>query len=124
MQSTQEILGAMGMQVELLDSGCCGMAGSFGYEREHYDVSIKAGEHALLPRVRSAPAETLIVADACSCREQISQTTGRRAIHVSEVLAMALPKTRHERKEARFGWKPVAVAAGIAIAAAVLIGRR
>ena len=75
----------------VLDSGCCGMAGAFGYERgEHYRVSIACGERVLLPAVRSAPADTLIVADGFSCREQIMQTTGRRAMHLAEILALAL----------------------------------
>jgi Fe-S oxidoreductase len=59
----QEALTRMGLDAKVLDSGCCGMAGSFGFERQHYDVSMKAGERVLLPAVRSASADTLIVAD-------------------------------------------------------------
>jgi hypothetical protein len=67
------------------------MAGAFGFERgEHCDVSLKAGERVLLPAVRQASPETLIVADGFSCREQIAQTTDRRALHLAEVLAAAL----------------------------------
>jgi Fe-S oxidoreductase len=71
----------------MLDSGCCGMAGSFGFDRRKYDVSMKIGERVLLPAVRNADEATLIIADGYSCREQIAQATGRRALHVAEVLA-------------------------------------
>ncbi|HET9979561.1 MAG TPA: (Fe-S)-binding protein, partial [Ktedonobacterales bacterium] len=76
--------------VETLNSGCCGMAGAFGFEASHYDVSIACGERVLLPVVRDAPKDTLIVADGFSCREQIAQTTDRRALHLAEILRMAL----------------------------------
>ena len=66
------------------------MAGSFGYEAEHYEVSMKMAEASLLPAVRDAAAETLIVADGTSCRHQIADGTGRKAIHVARVLAQAL----------------------------------
>jgi Fe-S oxidoreductase len=124
MQATQGILRQMETTAELLDSGCCGMAGSFGFESAHYDVSIKVGEHTLLPRVRAESADTLIVADGFSCREQIAQTTDRRAMHLSEVLAMALPNASPARKPARFRWKAAVAAVAVAIAAAVLIRRR
>jgi len=87
----KEILQAMGIDLEILDSGCCGMAGSFGFERgEHYEVSIRCGERVLLPAVRQAPRDALIVADGFSCREQIAQGTGRRVFHLAQVLRMAL----------------------------------
>jgi Fe-S oxidoreductase len=66
------------------------MAGAFGYEAEHYDTSIAMAELSLLPAVRAADGDTLIVADGTSCRHQIVDGTGRRALHVVEVLAMAL----------------------------------
>ena len=69
-----------------MDAGCCGMAGAFGYEADHYDVSIACGERALLPAIRAAADETFIVADGFSCREQIAQATPRRALHLAEVL--------------------------------------
>jgi Fe-S oxidoreductase len=75
---------------ETLDAGCCGMAGAFGFESDHYALSIACGERALLPAVRNAPKETLIVADGFSCREQIAQTTDRHALHLAEVLRLAL----------------------------------
>jgi FAD/FMN-containing dehydrogenase/Fe-S oxidoreductase len=74
-----------------IDSGCCGMAGYFGYEKgEHYDVSVKVGELVLLPAVRSTDKETIIVADGFSCREQIRQLTGRKTYHLAEVLQKAI----------------------------------
>ena len=92
MADEEEILRQMGVALDSLDSGCCGMAGSFGFERgDHYDVSIKCGERVLLPRVREAPRDTLIVADGFSCREQIRQGAGREALHLAEVLRMGLP---------------------------------
>jgi Fe-S oxidoreductase len=71
---------------ELIESSCCGMAGSFGYEAVHYDVSMKMAELSLLPAVRSAP-DALIVADGTSCRHQIADGSGREALHVARVLA-------------------------------------
>ena len=66
------------------------MAGSFGFNAEHYDISQRIGERELLPAVRQAPRDWLIIADGFSCREQIAQNTNRRALHVAEVLQMAL----------------------------------
>ena len=90
MDDDGKVLDAMKLDYEMLDSGCCGMAGSFGFERDHYDVSLQVGELVLLPAVRSAPKDTLIVADGFSCREQIAQTTDRRAVHLAELLQMAM----------------------------------
>jgi Fe-S oxidoreductase len=73
--------------VEEISSGCCGMAGSFGYEKEHYAFSMKMGELKLLPAVRSASQETIIVANGFSCRAQIAHGTTRTALHLAEVLA-------------------------------------
>jgi len=80
---------AMTDDVEMLDSGCCGMAGSFGFEANHHDVSMQVGELVLLPAVRKASDDTLIVADGFSCREQIAQGTGRRAVHIAQALQAA-----------------------------------
>ena len=77
-------------KVQIIPSGCCGMAGSFGYEKEHFDVSMKVGELVLLPSVRSAPAETIIAAPGTSCRHQIKDGTGRIAHHPAEILYDAL----------------------------------
>ena len=68
------------------------MAGSFGFEKEKYAVSVQIGERVLLPAVRGASADTLIIADGFSCFEQIEQLTGRRALHIAEVLQMAIEK--------------------------------
>jgi Fe-S oxidoreductase/FAD/FMN-containing dehydrogenase len=76
--------------VEEIPSGCCGMAGSFGYEAEHYDLSIKVGELVLFPAIRSVPEDTVIAAPGTSCRHQISDGTGRKALHPVEVLHDAL----------------------------------
>ncbi|WP_247881125.1 FAD-binding and (Fe-S)-binding domain-containing protein [Skermanella sp. TT6] len=79
-----------GLEVEVIDSGCCGMAGAFGFDAKHYDVSMKMAELSLLPAVRAADAETLIVADGTSCRHQIHDGARRSAIHVARVLEQAL----------------------------------
>ena len=73
-------------QVEVIPSGCCGMAGSFGYEKEHYDVSMQIGELVLFPAVRKAPEDALIAAPGTSCRHQIKDGTGRKALHPVEIL--------------------------------------
>ena len=91
------MLQRLGLDFRVLDSGCCGMAGSFGFEREKYPVSIAAGERVLLPTVRAADEGTLIVADGYSCREQIAQTTHRRALHLAEVLQLALREQDQRR---------------------------
>ncbi|MGH9562606.1 MAG: (Fe-S)-binding protein, partial [Terracidiphilus sp.] len=89
MNDEESLLRKMGAQLQSIDSGCCGMAGPFGFEKEKYGVSQAIGERVLLPAVRGAEAETLIVSDGFSCREQIYQSTGRRALHLAEVLQMA-----------------------------------
>ena len=76
--------------VEIIESGCCGMAGSFGYEREHYDLSIQLAEMSLAPTIRAAQLETIICASGTSCREQIRHTTGRKPLHPIEVFAASL----------------------------------
>jgi FAD/FMN-containing dehydrogenase/Fe-S oxidoreductase len=87
----QALLGRLGLDARVLDSGCCGMAGAFGFERgERHAVSIRCGERVLAPEVRGAAAGTLILADGFSCREQIRHLTGRRALHLAEVLAEAM----------------------------------
>jgi FAD/FMN-containing dehydrogenase/Fe-S oxidoreductase len=79
-----------GYTVSEVDSGCCGMAGSFGFETEHYDLSVALGERRLAPAVRSAGAETAVVAPGISCRQQIEHLTGRRALHPAQALRDAL----------------------------------
>ena len=87
MKAERTLLEQTGAQVTMLDSGCCGMAGPFGFERDKYAVSQTLGERVLLPAVRAAAHDTVIVTDGFSCREQIAQNTSRRAVHVAEVLA-------------------------------------
>ncbi|MFL5415055.1 MAG: FAD-binding and (Fe-S)-binding domain-containing protein [Myxococcales bacterium] len=79
-----------GLSLEVIESSCCGMAGSFGYEAEHYEISMRMAERSLLPAVRAAPQDALILADGTSCRHQIADGTGRRAEHVARVFASAL----------------------------------
>jgi Fe-S oxidoreductase len=87
----QRLLEQLGLEVELLRSGCCGLAGSFGYEAgEHYRISMSAAERSLLPAVRGAEEDTLVVADGFSCRTQIKHGANRRALHTAEVLREAL----------------------------------
>jgi Fe-S oxidoreductase/FAD/FMN-containing dehydrogenase len=89
LKNGETLLGGMGVELQSLDSGCCGMAGAFGFEREKYGISRAIGERVLLPAVREAEADTLVVSDGFSCREQIAQLTGRRAFHLAEVLQLA-----------------------------------
>ncbi|MFD9894478.1 FAD-binding and (Fe-S)-binding domain-containing protein, partial [Amycolatopsis sp. NPDC059027] len=83
-------LAAAGVRNTTLDSGCCGLAGNFGFERGHYDVSVACAEDRLLPAVRAAPAETVVLSDGFSCRTQIAQESGREALHLAELLRRAL----------------------------------
>ncbi len=87
MQDEISLLKATEANINLLDSGCCGMAGPFGFERDKYEVSQAIGERVLLPAVRAASEQTILITDGFSCREQIKQNTPRRAVHLSEVLA-------------------------------------
>ncbi len=141
MDAEAEQLARMGLDAELLPSGCCGMAGSFGFEEDKYDISRKVGEHSLLPKVRQADAATLIIANGFSCREQIQQLSDRHALHIAEVMQMALQEGRApeaqpwvesaimapREKQVRSGMlraaAALAVAAGAAIGAAVLLWR-
>ena len=79
-----------GLESSVIESSCCGMAGTFGYESEHYDISMRMAERDLLPAVRAAGDATLIVADGMSCKHQIEHGTNRRPLHVAEVYALAL----------------------------------
>jgi Fe-S oxidoreductase len=135
MDAEEDALRRMGVDFQLLDSGCCGMAGSFGFERDHYDVSMKVGERVLLPAVRTAPRDTAVVADGFSCRTQIAGATRRRAFHLADLIDMAhregpggprrgLPERGYVPD---YGGTPgVAIAAGVAAigAAAVALARR
>jgi Fe-S oxidoreductase len=93
MNSQESVLRRLGVDYNMPAPGCCGMAGAFGFEKEKYETSIAIGELELLPAVRNAPQDWLIVADGFSCREQIQQCTGRNSLHLAEVIQMALGKT-------------------------------
>jgi FAD/FMN-containing dehydrogenase/Fe-S oxidoreductase len=95
MDCEKKVLDKTKLDYEILPTTCCGMAGYFGYEKgTHYDVSIKAGEQLLLPKVREADEATVIIADGFSCREQIDQETNRKAMHLAQVLQMGLHENR------------------------------
>lgn len=85
-QADVTVLSRLGLDLNVLDSGCCGMAGSFGFEAEHYDISMKCAERVLLPAVRKVADDDLIITDGFSCREQVFQGTGRRPLHLAQVL--------------------------------------
>jgi len=126
----QALLRAAGVDLDVLDSGCCGLAGNFGFEAGHYEVSRACGERVLLPAVRDAAAGTLVLADGFSCRTQIEQgDTGRTPVHLAELLAAGLrgeparpcrPAAPGAADYARLG----AVAAGAGAVAAALLARR
>ena len=90
MNAEEAVLTRMGMDFDSPAPGCCGMAGAFGFENDKYEISREIGELELLPAVRDASPETLIIANGFSCREQISQETGRHALHLAEVIQMGL----------------------------------
>ncbi len=89
-QNEISLLKRMGIASEIPDPGCCGMAGSFGFEASHYAISMQIGEQRLLPAVRQADEDMLIIADGFSCHEQILQGAGRKPLHLAQVLQMAL----------------------------------
>ncbi|HXH41444.1 MAG TPA: FAD-binding and (Fe-S)-binding domain-containing protein [Thermoanaerobaculia bacterium] len=126
----EQVLKKVGLEVDHPDSGCCGMAGAFGFERDKYELSMRIGERVLLPAVREAARDTIIVADGFSCREQIAQSTGREALHLAQVLQMAmqenaageLPERQYAEEPAAMGgrkrmWKAAGIAGGIALSA-------
>jgi Fe-S oxidoreductase len=96
-----ELMKRAGLDPDVLDSGCCGLAGNFGFEAGHYDVSMACAEDGLLPAVRSASEDTLMVADGFSCRTQVEQSGelkgsahGRRPVHVAQLIATALRRAQ------------------------------
>ncbi|PRX27845.1 FAD/FMN-containing dehydrogenase [Paraburkholderia sp. BL18I3N2] len=90
MQGDTALLNKLGVNWKLLDTGCCGMAGSFGFNTEHHALSTKIGEDKLFPAVRAAGAETIVLTNGFSCREQIEQGTGRHAMHIAQLAQRAL----------------------------------
>jgi len=117
---------------EVLESGCCGMAGAFGYEKEHYDVSQKCGERVLLPEVRQMPKEAIVLTDGFSCREQVQQATDRKPMHFAELCKMALDEhgaPTHDAHPERRYVTPTQPASGLVlyilaflVVAAIVIG--
>jgi len=99
MTAEESLLHRLGVDFTAPAPGCCGMAGSFGFHAEHYQISQDIGELELLPAVRQAPADWLIIADGFSCREQIAQNTTRHAVHVAEVLQLALHPSALDRDD-------------------------
>ncbi|MBX3665320.1 MAG: FAD-binding oxidoreductase [Burkholderiales bacterium] len=94
MAAEMALLKRLGIRARTAEPGCCGMAGAFGFHPKHVEVSVKAAESALLPAVRAADEKTLIVASGYSCREQIAQLSDRKALHIAEVVALALYRAR------------------------------
>jgi Fe-S oxidoreductase len=101
MKSEAELLKRVGLHFEILDGGCCGMAGSFGFEAEHYDISVKCGERMLLPRVRQEKNQKLVIADGFSCREQMEQLDHFRPLHTAELLLKVLREGKPENPEGK-----------------------
>lgn len=99
MNSDRNIYEKLGLDFHVLDAGCCGMAGSFGFEKDHYDVSVKAAELGLLPALEKTEPDTLIISDGFSCREQIRQLSGKKPVHLAEVLMLAVNQTPHGEEE-------------------------
>jgi FAD/FMN-containing dehydrogenase/Fe-S oxidoreductase len=133
----RELLGKAGFDADVLNSGCCGLAGNFGFERGHYEVSMACGEQALLPAVRDGDPRAVVLADGFSCRTQVEQgDTGRRAVHLAEALAgliggadldahpeqVLAPRPRVPGRGAQAA--VLAVAAGLAATAATAAARR
>ena len=107
MGAEEKLYEKMRLDFELLDSGCCGLAGSWGFEEDKYDLSMKIGERRLLPAARDAAEDALILSDGFSCKTQIGQGTDRRALHTAQVLKMALDHgsggtPRGERPESEY----------------------
>lgn len=90
MDAEVALLKRMGVDHEVLDSGCCGMAGSVGFSAEHYEVSMRVGERVLLPAARQLDSDAVLVTDGFSCREQITQSTDRTPVHLAELLQQAI----------------------------------
>jgi len=101
MKGETALLNQLGVRWTLLDTGCCGMAGSFGFNAEHYDLSMKIGEDKLLPLVRQAPRDTLVVTNGFSCREQITQGAGRHTLHIAELALRSLEQGQSAQQEHR-----------------------
>jgi len=140
MSAEQELYSRLGLDFEVLDSGCCGLAGSWGFEHDKYDLSMKIGERRLLPTARNAGNDTLLIADGFSCKTQVEHATERRALHTAQIIKMALdhgengpeggyPERRYPDvvpNGARRDLKTVALVGGAAVGGVLLwnLGRR
>jgi len=93
-QGERALLDRLGIAYQVLPHGCCGMAGSFGFDADTYEVSQQIGERALFPAIRAMPREAWVIADGFSCREQIEQGTGRGTVHVAQLAAACLNTRR------------------------------
>ncbi|MGI8727051.1 MAG: FAD-binding and (Fe-S)-binding domain-containing protein [Solirubrobacterales bacterium] len=124
----EEILDRLGLDYEVLDSGCCGLAGSFGFEADHHDISVQIAEQVLLPAFRDAPAETLLVSDGFSCKTQVAQLSERRPLHLAQVIAMAIdegpsgPSGAANPEAGYLDVEPAQIGSGALIGAAALAG--
>jgi FAD/FMN-containing dehydrogenase/Fe-S oxidoreductase len=94
MKDELSLLAKLGVDFTVPDSGCCGMAGAFGFEKAHYDISVQVGERALLPAIRNADRDALIITDGFSCHEQVEQMTGRKPLHLAQVIQLALSQQK------------------------------
>jgi Fe-S oxidoreductase len=130
MNHERKLLDAMKLDHNILNDTCCGMAGSFGFEEGKYEISMKVGELGTLPAVRDAAKDTLIVADGFSCRTQIEQGTDRQALHIAQVLKMALddgphgprgryPEKKYMRLDGAASESPLVMAASVAAGAVI-----
>ena len=122
MTDEETLLRKLGIIIEAPETGCCGMAGSFGFQSENYDVSMQCGDRVLFPAVRNAAKETLIVADGFSCREQIESATDRKALHIAQVIRMAMEPPSAARpgafpeRDVASGPRPISAVAAAALA--------
>ncbi|MFC0597388.1 FAD-binding and (Fe-S)-binding domain-containing protein [Streptomyces palmae] len=134
----RELLRRAGLDADVLDAGCCGLAGNFGFERDHYPLSMAVGEQGVLPAVRATAPSALVLADGFSCRTQIEQGgTGRRALHLAEALALglggpqpadhpekAVPRPAVSPRDARLAAAAALTTAGALAAGGYLLARR
>ncbi|HEV2713430.1 MAG TPA: hypothetical protein VGU26_10060, partial [Gaiellaceae bacterium] len=120
----QKLLEQMGARVETPDSGCCGLAGSWGYEAEHYDVSMACGERVLLPAARAADPEAILVADGFSCRTQIAHGARRKALHLAQVIRLAQTGAVPEQPVGRSRRGSLALAGAAALVGGALLAAR
>ena len=119
------VLKKMGLELDVLDAGCCGMAGSFGFSQDKYDISMRAGERILLPKVREADDDTLIIMDGFSCKEQTEGATDRQGMHLAQVIQLALhegdrapqpyPERRNYNRAVHTGPTPVVMGVGLGL---------